>query len=89
MLGEVYRARSIIGSEFVCHVARKTTVAGRPAIAPVISGRAWITGVHQHMLDPTDPWPSWLPAGRHLAAAHNQKSYLKKRVARPSYQKIE
>ena len=44
--------------DFVCHVARKTTVAGRPAIVPVISGRAWITGVHQHMLDPTDPWPA-------------------------------
>ena len=56
--GEVYRARSIIGSEFVCRVARETTVAGRPAIAPVISGRAWITGVHQHMLDPADPWPA-------------------------------
>ena len=56
--GEVYRARSIIGSEFVCHVARKTTVGGRPAITPVVSGRAWITGVHQHMLDPADPWPA-------------------------------
>ena len=56
--GEVYRALSIIGSEFVCHIARETAVAGRPAIAPVISGRAWITGVHQHMLDPSDPWPA-------------------------------
>ena len=28
--GEVYRARSIIGSEFVCHVARETTVARPP-----------------------------------------------------------
>ena len=56
--GDVYRARSIIGSEFICHIARETTLAGRPAIVPVISGRAWITGVHQHMLDPADPWPA-------------------------------
>ena len=56
--GERYRARSIIGSEFVCRVARETTVAGRPAVVPVVSGRAWITGVHQHMLDPADPWPA-------------------------------
>ena len=56
--GDVYRARSIIGSEFVCRIARETTLAGRAAIAPVISGRAWITGVHQHMLDPADPWPA-------------------------------
>jgi proline racemase len=55
--GDVYRARSIIGSEFVCHIARETTLSGRPAIVPVIAGRAWITGVHQHMLDPADPWP--------------------------------
>jgi proline racemase len=55
--GETYRARSIIGSEFICHAARETSVAGRPAIVPVVSGRAWITGSHQHMLDPDDPWP--------------------------------
>ncbi len=56
--GDIYRARSIIGSEFVCRIARETKVAGRPAIVPIISGRAWITGVHQHALDPADPWPS-------------------------------
>ena len=56
--GDVYRARSIIGSEFLCRIARLTAIAGRPAIIPIISGRAWITGVHQYMLDPGDPWPS-------------------------------
>jgi len=33
------------------------TGGARPAIVPTTAGRAWITGVHQHMLDPTDPWP--------------------------------
>jgi proline racemase len=56
--GDVYRARSIIGSEFVCRIARSTAIAGRPAIIPIISGRGWITGVNQYMLDPADPWPS-------------------------------
>lgn len=56
--GETYRARSIIGSEFLCGIARLTAIAGRPAIIPAISGRAWITGVHQYMIDPADPWPS-------------------------------
>lgn len=55
---DVYRARSIIGSEFVCRIARKTRVGGRPAIVPIVSGRGWITGVAQYMLDPDDPWPS-------------------------------
>ena len=27
------------------------------AIVPEISGRAWITGTHQFMQDPDDPWP--------------------------------
>ena len=56
--GDIYRARSIIGSEFVCRIARRTTIGGRPAIIPAVSGRAWITGVSQYMLDPADPWPS-------------------------------
>ena len=57
-VGERYVARSIIGSQFDCRIAAETMVAGRPAIVPVISGRAWITGTHQHMLDPADPWPA-------------------------------
>ena len=56
--GDRYRARSIIGSEFVCRVARDAAVGGRPAIIPIISGRGWITGVNQYMLDPADPWSS-------------------------------
>jgi proline racemase len=55
--GDLYRARSIIGSEFVCSIARRTAIGSRPAIVPIISGRAWITGVSQYMLDPADPWP--------------------------------
>ena len=57
-VGDLYRARSIIGSTFDCRIAAEARVAGRPAILPVISGRAWITGSHQHMLDPADPWPA-------------------------------
>jgi proline racemase len=48
---------SLIGSRFEGRIAGETTVAGRAAIVPQISGRGWITGVHQHMLDPDDPWP--------------------------------
>jgi proline racemase len=52
-----YHARSVIDSEFRCRIAEVTDLQGRPAIVPEISGRAWITGMHQHMLDPDDPWP--------------------------------
>jgi proline racemase len=56
-VGERFIGRSIIGSQFDCSIAAETRVGGRPAIAPTVSGRAWITGTHQHMLDPADPWP--------------------------------
>jgi proline racemase len=55
--GDRYVAKSIIGSEFACRIVGETSVAGRPAIIPEISGRAWITGTRTEMLDPDDPWP--------------------------------
>ena len=56
-VGARYLARSIIGSRFDCHIEAATNIAGRAAIIPSIGGRAWITGLQQHMLDPDDPWP--------------------------------
>jgi proline racemase len=56
-VGESFLARSIIGSEFSGRIAEATRVGDKSGIVPEISGRAWITGVHQHMLDPADPWP--------------------------------
>ncbi|MCR4265558.1 proline racemase family protein [Nitratireductor sp. ZSWI3] len=56
-VGDRLTGVSIIGSEFHGQILGETTVGGLPAIRPQISGRAWITGVHQHMLDPDDPWP--------------------------------
>ena len=50
-------AVSLIGSTFAGRILGTTTVGGLPAIRPEISGRGWITGIHQHMLDPDDPWP--------------------------------
>jgi len=55
--GDRLVGRSIIGSRFDGAIAAETQVGGRPAIVPTISGRAWITGTHQIMLDPDDPWP--------------------------------
>lgn len=56
-VGERFVGRSIIGSEFHCRIDSLTELAGRPAVVPCLSGRAWITGTHQHLLDPSDPWP--------------------------------
>ena len=54
---DIFYARSIIDSEFQGRILGTTSVGSHPAITPEISGRAWITGTHHHMLDPDDPWP--------------------------------
>ena len=56
-LGDSLVATSIIGSKFTGKVVRSAKVGTTPAIVPSVSGRGWITGTHQHMLDPSDPWP--------------------------------
>jgi len=56
-VGEELVVRSVINSTFTGKILADTRVGETPAIVPAITGRAWITGVHQHSLDPTDPWP--------------------------------
>lgn len=56
-VGDRLTARSLIGSTFSGTILGEATVGTHPAILPEISGRGWITGIHQHMLDPSDPWP--------------------------------
>jgi len=50
--------QSVLGSRFDAEILSETTLGGRPAIIPRISGRAWITGTSQLTLDPADPWPT-------------------------------
>lgn len=56
-LGDRMIGRSIIDSRFDCAIVEETRVGDKNAIIPSIRGRAWITGTHQIMLDPDDPWP--------------------------------
>jgi proline racemase len=55
--GECYVGRSVIGSQFHGRIAGLAKVGGKPAIVPEITGRAWISGTTQLLLDPDDPWP--------------------------------
>jgi hypothetical protein len=56
-IGATFTAHSIVNSEFHGRFSETTAVGDIPAIIPEITGRGWITGPHQHMLDPDDPWP--------------------------------
>ncbi|MTI44615.1 proline racemase [Roseibium hamelinense] len=55
--GQTLSGISIIGSRFDGTILGEARVGNKSAIRPEISGRAWVTGIHQHMLDPEDPWP--------------------------------
>ena len=57
-VGEAFIGRSIIDSRFECRIEELQVLDdGTDAVIPSLTGRAWVTGVHQHMLDPDDPWP--------------------------------
>ena len=56
-IGQKIKAISIIGSSFEGKIIKKCNLNGTSAIIPEISGRGWITGLHQHTLEATDPWP--------------------------------
>lgn len=68
---EKFIGRSIINSRFDCEIVGKASVGEKPAIIPSLSGRAWITGIHQHMLDPSDPWPQGYKLGDTWPALFN------------------
>ena len=56
-IGEKLTMKSTIGSRFDSEIMGTATVANRQAIRSRISGRAWIYGMAQIGVDPTDPYP--------------------------------
>ncbi|MEV6524333.1 proline racemase family protein [Longispora sp. NPDC051575] len=57
-LGEDFVNESYIGTRFIGRLVEETTVGGYPAVVPTVTGRAWITGMAQYLLDPRDPFPT-------------------------------
>ncbi len=49
-------SRSIIGGTFTAEILGETTVGGRPAVLPRITGQGYIFGRQQLRLDPQDPF---------------------------------
>jgi proline racemase len=79
-IGEDFSHQSIIGSEFVGRLTGTTTVGDRDAVLPTITGRAWITGRSQWVLDDADPFPQgytvgdiWGPQSREQTAASSEE----------------
>jgi proline racemase len=57
-VGDRLVSRSIIGGEFLADVIGETTVGGRPAVLPRITGEGWIYGREEFRMDATDPFPA-------------------------------
>ena len=53
-LGEDHVNESLLGTRFTGRLIR---TADHGAVIPTVTGRAWITGTAQYLLDPTDPFP--------------------------------
>ena len=57
-VGETYANAGPLGTVFTGRIDSTTRVGDYDAIVPSLSGQAWIAGVSQYMLDPTDPFPA-------------------------------
>ena len=54
---DTFVGKSIIGGSFECNLKEIKNTDGKQSIIPTISGRGYITGTHQIMRNPSDPWP--------------------------------
>lgn len=55
--GQSFLHQSIIGTKFESSVVGTTTIGNYDAVIPTVAGQAWITGVYQMGMDPSDPFP--------------------------------
>ena len=57
-IGQEFVNESLIGTRFTGRLVEETSVGGLPAVVPEVTGRAWITGMGQYLLDAEDPFPA-------------------------------
>ena len=62
-LGVPFRNEGPLGTVFTGQLVAETSVGGRPAVIPRLTGSAWITGYHLDVLDPSDPFPAGYTLG--------------------------
>ena len=62
-LNEDFRHEGILGTVFTGRLLEEVTIGDRDAVVPQITGSAWITGVVDYFLDPTDPFPEGFTVG--------------------------
>ncbi len=62
-VGEDFHHEGILGTIFTGRIVRETQVGRHAAVVTRLSGRAWITGISQYVLDAEDPFPEGYTVG--------------------------
>lgn len=62
-LNQDYVHEGILGTTFTGRLVEKTRVGSYDAVVPTLSGRAWITGFANYVVDPDDPFPEGFTVG--------------------------
>jgi proline racemase len=68
-VGEDFIHEGILGTTFTGRVLAETSVGPYKAVIPTITGRAWITGFANYVVDEDDPFPNGFVVGDIWAAA--------------------
>jgi proline racemase len=63
LLHQDFVHEGILGTIFTGRLIRETRVGPHRAVVPTISGRAWITGFSQYVLEAGDPFPTGFTVG--------------------------
>ena len=62
-IGDDFRHEGILGTVFTGRLLEETRLGERTAVVPQITGQAWITGIADYVVDPTDPFPDGFTIG--------------------------
>jgi proline racemase len=62
-LRQEFRHEGILGTVFTGRLIEETSVGPYKAVVPEITGRAWITGIADYVLEPDDPFPEGFTIG--------------------------
>ena len=62
-LGQDFRHEGILGTVFTGRLVDETRIGEHAAVVPEITGQAWITGIAEYVVDPTDPFPDGFTIG--------------------------
>jgi proline racemase len=62
-LGQDFRHEGVLGTIFTGRLVEETAVGPYRAVVPTITGRAWVTGLAQYVVDAEDPFPEGFTVG--------------------------